>query len=207
MLYDGRDVAQNGWFVARSLIPSNKTGKVVEWYLTASTIKNWIRKPVIGFSQAGYYPTQEKVAVIELDKNDTPAKTAALYKVMPDGSYKAVYTGDVKVWGSFLRYNYARFDFSSVKESGLYIIQYGNERTDAFPIDTDVYDNIWHQTLDVFMPVQMDHVFVKDGYRVWHGVPFLDDARQMPPNLQLMDEKEWVRQQIQNINPENIYRD
>ena len=189
MLYDGRNVAQNGWFVARSVIPSNKTGKVVEWYLTANTIENWIRKPVIGFSQVGYYPSQEKVAVIELDKNDTPAKTAALYKVMPDGSYKAEYTGNVKLWGSFLRYNYAKFDFSSVRESGLYVIQYGNERTDAFPIDTDVYDNIWHQTLDVFMPVQMDHVFVKDGYRVWHGIPFLDDARQMPPNLQLMDGK------------------
>ncbi len=189
MLYDGRNVAQNGWFVVRSLIPPNKTGKVVEWYLTASTINNWIRKPVIGFSQVGYYPTQEKVAVIELDKNDTPEKTAALYKVMPDGSFKEEYTGDVKLWGSFLRYNYARFDFSSVKDSGLYVIQYGNERTDAFPIDKHIYDNVWHQTLDVFMPVQMDHVFVKDAYRVWHGVPYLDDARQAPPNLQLMDNK------------------
>ena len=189
MLYDGRDVAQNGWFVARSLIPSEKTGKVLEWYLNASAIKNWIRKPVIGFSQVGYYPSQEKVAVIELDKNDTPEKTATLYKVMTDGSYKVEYTGDVKLWGPFLRYNYARFDFSSVKESGLYVIQYANEKTDAFPIDINVYDNVWHQTLDVFMPVQMDHVFVKDGYRVWHGVPFLDDARQMPPNLQLMDGK------------------
>jgi endoglucanase len=189
MLYDGRNVAQNGWFVVRSLIPSNKTGKVVEWYLTASTIKNWTRKPVIGFSQVGYYPGQEKVAVIELDKNDTPLKTATLYQVMPDGSSKAKFTGEVKLWGSFLRYNYARFDFSSVKDNGLYFIQYGNEKTDAFPIDTDVYDNVWHQTLDVFMPVQMDHVFVKDGYRVWHGAPFLDDARQAPPNLQLMDNK------------------
>jgi endoglucanase len=189
MLYDGRNVAQNGWFVVRSLIPSNKTGKVIEWYLTASTIKNWIRKPVIGFSQVGYYPSQEKVAVIELDKNDTPEKTATLYKVMPDGSFKAEYTGDVKIWGSFLRYNYARFDFSSVKDSGLYVIQYGSEKTDVFPIDTHVFDNVWHQTLDVFLPVQMDHVFVKDAYRVWHGVPFLDDARQAPPNLQLMDNK------------------
>ncbi len=189
MLYDGRNVAQNGWYVARSIIPSNKTGKVVEWYLTASTINNWTRKPVIGFSQAGYYPTQEKVAVIELDKNDKPAKTATLYKVLPDGSYKAEFTGEVKLWGSFLRYNYARFDFSSVTNSGIYFIEYSNEKTDAFPIETDVYDNVWHQTLDIFMPVQMDHVFVKDGYRVWHGIPFLDDARQMPPNLQLMDGK------------------
>ena len=158
MLYDGRNVAQNGWFVVRSLIPSNKTGKVVEWYLTASTIKSWTRKPVIGFSQVGYSPAQEKVAVIELDKNDTPAKTATLYKVLPDGSYKMEYTGDVKLWGSFLRYNYARFDFSSVKSTGLYVIQYGDQKTNAFPIDKQVYDNVWHQTLDVFMPVQMDHV-------------------------------------------------
>ena len=189
MLYDGRNVAQNGWFVVSSLIPSNKTGKVVEWYITANTIKDWIRKPVIGFSQVGYYPSQEKVAVIELDKNYMPAETATLYKVMPDGTFKAIYTDVVKLWGSFLRYNYAKFDFSSVKEVGVYVIQYGNEKTGAFPIDVSVYDNVWHQTLDVFMPVQMDHVFVKDGYRVWHGVPFLDDARQAPPNLQLMDGK------------------
>lgn len=189
MLYDGRNVAQNGWFVVRSLIPSNKTGKVVEWYLTASTIKNWTRKPVIGFSQVGYYPSQEKVAVIELDKNDTPEKTATLYKVMPDGSFKTEYTGNVKLWGAFLRYNYAKFDFSSVQDTGLFVIQYADERTDAFPIDTRVYNNVWHQTLDVFLPVQMDHIRVKDGYRVWHGVSFLDDARQMPPNLQLMDNK------------------
>ena len=70
MLYDGRNVAQNGWFVVRSLIPSDKTGKVVEWYLTANTIKDWKRSPVIGFSQVGYNPDQQKVAVIELDKND-----------------------------------------------------------------------------------------------------------------------------------------
>ncbi len=101
MLYDGRNIAQNGWFVVRSLIPSNKTGKVVEWYLTASTIKNWIRKPNIGFSQVGYYPTQEKIAVIELDKNDTPLKTATLYKVMPDGSYKTVLYRRCKSMGIF----------------------------------------------------------------------------------------------------------
>jgi len=201
MLYDGRNVAQNGWFVASSLIPSNKTGKVIEWYLTANTIKDWIREPVIGFSQVGYYPSQEKVAVIELNKNDTPAKTATLYKVMPDGSFKAIYTGDVKLWGSFLRYNYARFDFSSVKDVGVYVIQYGNEKTDAFPIDISVYDNVWHQTLDVFMPVQMDHVFVKDAYRVWHGVPFLDDARQAPPNLQLMDDKSMGPSTGTHYNP------
>ena len=31
MLYDGRILAQNGWYVFRSLIPTGKTGKVITW--------------------------------------------------------------------------------------------------------------------------------------------------------------------------------
>lgn len=31
MLYDGRVIAQNGWFVLRSILPTGKTGKVVTW--------------------------------------------------------------------------------------------------------------------------------------------------------------------------------
>ena len=181
-LYDGRNVAQNGWFVVRSTIPANKTGKVVEWHLTASTIKNWTRKPVIEFSQAGYHPAQKKRAVIELDKHDTPLNTASLYRVTPQGDSEKVLTAAVKKWGQFYRYNYVTFDFSSVRESGVYFIKYGSVKTNDFPIDSHVYDDVWYQTLDVWFPVQMDHMFVRDAYRVWHGVPFMDDARQAPPN-------------------------
>ena len=90
-------------------------------------------------------------------------------------------------WGKLFRYNYVTFDFSSVKDCGLYFIKYGDQKTDAFPIDTHVYDNVWHQTLDVWFPVQMDHMEVKDAYKVWHGVPFLDDARQAPVNEEHFD--------------------
>ncbi len=85
MLFDGRNLAQNGWFIVRSLLPANKTGKVLTWYLEPNAIPNWIRKPNIGFSQVGYIPNQEKVAVIELDKNDTPLKTASLFQVTQEG--------------------------------------------------------------------------------------------------------------------------
>ena len=61
MLFDGRDLGQNGWFIARSIFPSNKTGKVLSWYVEPNAIPNWIRKPVIGFSQVGYMPNQKKV--------------------------------------------------------------------------------------------------------------------------------------------------
>ena len=38
----------------------------------------------------------------------------------------------------------------------------------------------WQPTLDVYFPVQMDHMFVNEAYRVWHGASHLDDARQAP---------------------------
>ncbi len=187
MLFDGRNLAQNGWFIVRSLLPANKTGKVLAWYVEPNAIPNWKRKPVIGFSQVGYNPSQEKVAVIELDKNDTPLKTASLFQVKADGKYIEKLKGDVKVWGRYLRYNYAKFDFSSVKEPGLYFIRYGDQKTNTFSIASNVYDNIWHPTLDVWFPVQMDHMEVNEAYRVWHGAPFLDDALQAPTNWQHFD--------------------
>lgn len=33
MLFDGRNLGQNGWFIVRSLLPANKTGKVLTWYV------------------------------------------------------------------------------------------------------------------------------------------------------------------------------
>jgi hypothetical protein len=187
MLFDGRNLAQNGWFVVRSLLPANKTGKVLTWYLEPNSIPNWIRKPVIGFSQAGYVPDQEKVAVIELDVNDTPVNTARIFQVTADGRSVEKFSGSVKVWGKFLRYNYARFDFSSVKEPGIYYIQYDDQKTNTFVIASNVYDNVWHPTLDVWFPVQMDHMQVNEAYRVWHGAPFLDDCLQAPLNHQHFD--------------------
>lgn len=118
MLFDGRNQAQNGWFIVRSLLPA-------KW------------------------------------------RNQAL--------------------GPYLRYNYVKFDFSSVKDPGLYYIQYGEQKINTFPIATDVYHEIWHPTLDVWFPVQMDHMQVNEAYRVWHGVPFLDDALQAPINHQHFD--------------------
>ena len=182
MLFDGRNLAQNGWFVVRSLLPSSKTGKVLTWYVEPNAIPNWKRAPVIEFSQVGYAPGQEKVAVIELDKNDTPLKTASLFQVTQDGKFVERLKGEAKPWGKYQRYNYSKFDFSAVKEAGLYFIQYGNQKTNTFAIGPNVYDDIWHPTMDVWFPVQMDHMEVNEAYRVWHGVPYLDDCLQAPIN-------------------------
>ena len=187
LLFDGRNLAQNGWFVVRSLFPANKTGTVLTWYLEPNAVSKWIREPVIGFSQVGYLPNQEKVAVIELDKNDTPLQSASLFRVGSDGSHKECFTGKVELWGNYLRYQYAKFPFSAVKEPGIYYIVYGGHRTNSFVIAPDVYSNIWHPTLDVWFPAQMDHMAVNEGYRMWHGVPFLDDCLQAPLNHEHFD--------------------
>ncbi len=186
-LLDGRNLAQNGWYVVRSPLATKATGKVAEWRVEPHTIPGWIRTPVVGFSQVGYHPSQPKRAVIELDANDKPMEAASLVEIMPDGRQVEKLKARVEPWGRYLRYSYAVADFSAVSDPGLYFIQYGQHRTGAFPIAGNVYERVWHPTLDVFFPVQMDHVLVNEGYRVWHGAAHLDDAVQAPLNEQHFD--------------------
>lgn len=187
LLLDGRNVAQNGWYVVRTLIPANKTGTVVQWLLTPTIIPNWTRPPMIAHSQVGYHPNQSKRAVIELDVNDTPLDKASVLKLDDTGGWIEKYSTNVEPWGHFLRYQYVTFDFSPVRENGLYLIQYGDQQAGPFPIGEHVYDFIWQPTLDVWFPVQMDHMFVNEAYRVWHGAAHLDDARQAPVKHQHFD--------------------
>jgi hypothetical protein len=132
-LFDGRNKQQNGNFVVRTLLPAGKTGKIAEWFITAETQSDWVRKPVVSYSQVGYHPTQKKVAVVELDKNDKPLSTVSLYKVCSDGSLSKALSGTPKTWGMYTRYNYLQFDFSSITEPGIYMLEYGDQRTAPFP--------------------------------------------------------------------------
>jgi len=179
-LFDGRMLAQNGWFVLRSVLPKGKTGKVLTWTIEPHAIPGWIREPNIGFCQVGYTPEQPKVAVIELDKQDTPQANASLYRIKDDGSKEKVFTGEIKPWGPYFKYNYVKFDFSSVREPGVYYIQYGNTKTNDFLIDEHVYDKITDATTDVWVPIHMDHMYVTEGYRTWHGEPFKEGYLQAP---------------------------
>ena len=179
-LYDGRLIAQNGWFVLRTKLPAGKTGKVVTWTVEPKAIEGWIREPNIGFSQIGYIPSQPKVAVVELDKNDKPLAKASLYRINPDGSSSKAYTGKTELWGDYFKYQYLKFDFSSVKEPGIYFIQYGDNKTGNFIIDQTVYDRMTDATSDVWIPIHMNHMAVNEGYRIWHGEPFKEGYLQAP---------------------------
>ena len=186
-LYDGRIVAQNGWFVLRSVLPEGKTGKVISWTVEPNAVEGWIREPNVGFSQVGYIPSQPKVAVVELDKNDRPEARASIYRVNDDGSTSKVYTGKVVEWGPYYKYNYVKFDFSDVTEPGVYFIEYGDVRTNNFIIDNSVYDKITDATSDVWIPIHMNHMYVNEAYRVWHGEPFKEGYLQAPPSTDHFD--------------------
>ena len=181
-LYDGRNRAQNGWFVLRTLIPSGKTEGAVVWHIRPNIIPNWTRPPMVAHSQVGYAPNFPKIAVIELDPKFDAPKAAKVLRLQDDGSYKQVFEGPISAPVSWLRYTYAKFDFSDVKDPGLYVIEYAGQRTALFPIAKDVYSRSWQSTLDGYLAVEMDHVSVREGYRLWHGISHLDDARQAPPN-------------------------
>ena len=181
-LYDGRMLAQNGWFVLRSVLPKGKTGKVITWTVEPHAIPNWIREPNIGFSQIGYMPEQPKVAVIELDKKDKPQASATLMRIKDDGTTEQAFSGNIEEWGPYFKYNYVKFDFSSVRQPGIYYIQYGNTKTNNFLIDNHVYDKIIDATTDVWVPIHMNHMYVTEGYRTWHGEPFKEGYLQAPPS-------------------------
>ena len=187
MLFDGRMLAQNGWFVVRSLLPAGKTGRVLTWTVEPNAIKGWIREPNIGFSQVGYLPSQSKVAVIELDKTDKPLAKASIYKIGDDGNAREVFTGNIVSWGNYFKYRYVRFDFSSVNTPGIYYIQYGKFKTNNFIIENTVYDKITDATSDAWIPIHMNHMVVNEAYRVWHGEPFKEGYRQAPPNTDHFD--------------------
>jgi hypothetical protein len=167
----------------RTLIPSNKTENAVVWHIRPNLVSGWTRPPVVAYNQAGYTPDRTKIAIIELDPNFEAPGTARVMRLLPDGKFQEAFRGEIKMWGRWLRYQYARFDFTAVREPGNYAIEYAGHLTTPFRISKDVYRRgVWQPSLDTFLPVQMDHVQVREGYRIWHGISHLDDARQAPVN-------------------------
>jgi len=187
MLFDARNQAQNGWFVLRTLIPSGRTENALVWHIRPNVIPGWTRPPVVAYNQVGYTPARSKVAVIELDPLYDSPKTASVLKLSAEGAYKEVFKGEVKPWGKWLRYKYAHFDFSSVREPGIYAIEYAGKRNTPFRIAKDVYAQIWQPSLDTWLAQEMDHVRVREDYRIWHGLSHMDDARQAPVNYTHFD--------------------
>ena len=186
-LYDGRMNHNNGWFVISSEVPAGATKGAIQWVITPNVVNDWLYAPVIQTSQVGYHPNQPKVATIELDKRETKRGKPTLYRITETGE-KEVFSAAGQEWGQFLRYNYLKFDFTNVKEEGLYRIRYGSSESSIFRIAGDVYDRgVWQPVLEYFLPVQMCHIRVNEKYRVWHDLCHNDDARMAPVNYNHID--------------------
>ena len=177
-LLDARSKRNNGWFVVRTLIPANSTASAIDWIITPHAIPGWTYKPVIHVSQIGYHPTQKKLAIIELDRNDSAPGNVRVLHIDPDGDTREVLSAKPTAWGEFLRYKYVELDFTRINEPGIYEVAYRDSLSNPFRIAPDVFERgVWQPVLEYFLPVQMCHMRVEQQYRVWHGACHLDDAR------------------------------
>jgi endoglucanase len=187
-LLDGRNKHNNGWFVVRSLVPANTTTAAIDWTISPHAIPGWRYDPVVHVSQVGYHPKQKKVAIVELDSDDTAKDLCHLKRIAEDGGFEEILTLAPTRWGKFLRYQYLKFDFSQIEKPGMYVAEYRNFRSQPFQISADVYKRgIWQPVIEYFLPVQMCHMRVEQQYRVWHGACHLDDARMAPTDYNHFD--------------------
>ena len=187
-LLDGRAHHYNGWYVVRSLVKAGATKNAVEWLVTPNVIPGWKYSPVVQISQVGYHPDQQKIAVIEQDRNDNRRLPVTLYRVSENGGLEKIKEAIAADWGDFLRYHYLQFDFTDVKRAGIYKIKYDKYETEAFRIHPSIYSrHVWQPTLNYFLPAQMCHMRVNDRDRVWHGDCHRDDARMAPLNHNHLD--------------------
>ncbi|MDY0099578.1 MAG: glycoside hydrolase family 9 protein [Bacteroidales bacterium] len=183
LLEDGRKDSKARWFLVRTPIPAGQTKGVIEWEIDAAPLKDYVYKPVIHISQVGYLPAEPKRAVIEMDKRTTDIGTLEIYRINPDGTKTQAFSATPNTWGKFLRYNYAVCDFSSLREPGIYMVKYGEVKSNIFKIGNDIYERyVWQPIIEYFLPVQMCHMRVEQGSRVWHNYCHFDDALMAPVN-------------------------
>ena len=141
--------------------------------------------PTVQVSQVGYHPTQQKWAIVETDPRDTRTLPVVVSRISATGGLEPVMEVRPQPWGRFLRYDYLRLDFTSVETPGMYVVSYGDARSNPFRIGADVFArHVWQPTVDAFLPVQMCHMRVNERYRVWHDACHLDDAQDGACQLQ-----------------------
>ncbi len=187
-LRDGRHTGRAAWFTVAEDIAALRSGEVLRWVITPHRIRNWRKPPMIAVSQVGYHPAQPKQAVIELDPLWQGKGKVVLYRTDTGAGLKRVLAAAPRVWGNWLRYKYAIFDFSAVQEEGTYFVRYAGQEAGPFIISHDIYrQGVWQPTLSSYFPVQMCHMEVWEGNRLWHAPCHMDDAMQAPFPLKYID--------------------
>jgi endoglucanase len=197
-LTDGRGFgSHSGFMVIASLLKkSSKTQFSIK--ITPQIDPHWRRDPVIQVSQVGYHPAQRKTAVLELDSRIEEPLEVNLVFLDKGGKRRVVKSEKPLKWGQLFDHKYYTFDFTEATEHGHYFLNYGTQETGPILIGPDVYKETWHPTMDVFFPVQMCHMEVRQGEKIWHGACHLDDGLQAPPNTEHFDS---YRQKAESETP------
>jgi endoglucanase len=173
-------------FTLSAALPPRSTARAFSLRLTPRIEPSWRKASVLRAAQAGYRPEQVKQAVLEMDPRDTPGPVR-LERLRPEGGVETVREAAPRRWGTVFDSTAFTFDFSDVRLPGLYQLRHAGETLGPFRIDREVLQDAWKATLDVYFPVQMCHVEVRQDYRIWRGRCHLDDARQAPPNIEHFD--------------------
>lgn len=202
-LRDNRQQSPSPWFSIQAPLSPGSQQTQLEVRIKPTILPSWQRPPVIGISQAGYHPRQPKRAVLELDPRDELLEPVRLYRIGLNG-FELVRHGRPEPWGKFHRYRYAIFDFTDVRQSGVYWIEYKGVRAGPFTIDERALEQAWRPTLQYFLPIQMCHVQVREGSRVWHGACHLDDAAQAPANTVHLDGYQQSARETRYADDEHI---
>ena len=181
-LIDGRGQGNHNGFIVFASLPTGSSQQQFSIKITPKIDPRWRREPVIQVSQVGYHPDQKKVAVLELDKQTKMIEDMKLFFMDKNGDKHLIKSAKPVKWGPLFNYEYYLFDFTEVRTDGLYYLMYESQEVGPIAIKPDVYKETWQPTMDVFFPVQMCHVEVREGEKVWHGVCHLDDGLQAPLN-------------------------
>jgi len=181
-LIDGRRLEDHGGFRVDAILSPSSAKKQFSMKITPRFNPDWRREPIIQISQTGYHPDQKKRAVLELDARMTDIENMNLIFLENNGTKKMIMSDKPVKWGYLFDHNYYVFDFTDIKTPGQYFLAYKNQQVGPITIANSVYKETWHPTMDVFFPVQMCHVEVRQGGKVWHGACHLDDGIQALPN-------------------------
>lgn len=126
-LFDGRIRHNNGWFILRTLIDSSNPDEAVKWVITPhidNTNPESDYKPVIKVSELGYHPRQNKLVIIETAKDYEAGGKLQLQRIEKDSVIIIENNIQPDYWGRFLRYNYYTWDFTKIRDEGLYRFVY-----------------------------------------------------------------------------------
>jgi len=141
--FDGNDL------VLASAIPVGRNGNVLQWYVEPSYDSRWARRSEIGWSRIGYVNGQRKTAVITADSKDTPESNLRISKISEDGYRQQILQTSVRTWGQKDQKNdYLVSDFSMLRESGIYCLEYGDLSSGVFIVSEDVFAGKWKKALE-----------------------------------------------------------